>query len=297
MNVNQLTTLLARSGRVIFDGALATELERNGADLSGPLWSGRMLRDDPEAIVAVHRAALVAGADVISTASYQVSADGFARVGLEREDANEALEKSVRLAKEARSRSGRTDALIAASLGPWGATQADGSEYTGHYTLTPRELADFHRPRVRAVLEGGPDLVLFETLPSMAEAEAVALLAREHRDVEFMASFSRPEAFRLALPLLESVENVAAVGLNCMAPGEIEAALKSVTATRVALAASPNSGEQWDASARRWTGTRQPEALAQWAVKYRDAGARIFGGCCRTTPDDIAAVRAMLART
>lgn len=275
----------------IFDGALATELERNGADLSGPLWSGRLLRDDPEAIIAVHQAAIAAGADVISTASYQVSAEGFERVGLKREDAHEALKKSVHLAREAITRS-KSQTLIAASLGPYGATLADGSEYTGHYALTPNELADFHRPRVRALLEAGPDLILFETLPSMAEAEAVAQLAAEHPAVHFMASFSRADAFREALPRLESQANVIAVGLNCMPPEEIEPALRSVKPKRVALAASPNSGEQWDAKARRWIGTTGQQTLAQWALKYREAGATIFGGCCRTKPEDIAAMRA-----
>ncbi|MBL8913176.1 MAG: homocysteine S-methyltransferase [Archangium sp.] len=287
----QFERLLERQDQVLFDGALATELERKGADLTGGLWSARVIRDAPHLIISVHEDAIAAGADVISTASYQVSREGFVKAGLRAESADEALIKSVNLAREA---SKQTPTLIAASLGPYGAMLADGSEYTGHYTLTGRELADFHRPRVKALLEAKPDLILFETLPSLAEAEAVAQLAAEHSDVAFMASFSRVDAFRQALPRLESVANLVAVGLNCMAPEEIEPALKSVRAKRVALSASPNSGETWDAKGRRWQGVAGSETLASWAQKYRAAGARIFGGCCRTKPEDIAEVKKVL---
>jgi len=283
--VDPFGPLLAHRGFVLFDGALATELEKKGADLSGSLWSARLLRDDPELIVKVHREAIEAGADVISTASYQVSREGFVRAGLSAADADAALRTAVTLARRA------GPGLVAASLGPYGATLADGSEYRGDYALPE----GFHRPRVEAVLEAGPDLVLFETLPSLAEAEAVAALAEEHRDVAFMASFSAAAPFARVVRCFEGLHNVVAVGVNCVPPQAVVPLLESARRTNQRLAAQPNSGETWDAKARAWRGAPEGQGLADWAPKYRAAGATVFGGCCRTTPADIAAARAALS--
>jgi homocysteine S-methyltransferase len=288
--MNPFTALVEAQGFVLFDGGLATELERKGADLSGPLWSGRLLRDDPGQIVQVHVEALEAGADVISSASYQVSA-------------GDDLRLSVKLARDACARAGKPRALVAASLGPYGATLADGSEYRGDYALTPRELAAFHGPRVDAVLEAKPDLVLFETLPSLAEAEAVAQLAAGRPGTPFMASFSalnakgiaHGEPFAEVVRVLERVPNVIAAGINCAPPDIVARLLETVRPARVLLSAQPNSGESWDAAGRRWTGAQEGQGLGDWAMKYRAAGARIFGGCCRTTPADIASVRRALS--
>src|SRR5437016_7182850 len=93
---------LKRSGVVILDGGLATELERRGADLRDPLWSAKLLLDDPALIRQVHRDYLEAGADVISSASYQASFDGLARRGLDQRGAAALMRSSVRLACEAR---------------------------------------------------------------------------------------------------------------------------------------------------------------------------------------------------
>jgi homocysteine S-methyltransferase len=294
---NPLAELLSRRGIVFFDPALATELERRGLALSSSLWSARVIDDDPEAIVAVHLEALAAGADVVSSASYQASRLGFARLGRAEAEADACITRAVELARDAVARHGAPGRLVAASLGPYGAVLADGSEFTGDYPLTAAQLADFHAPRVEAAARGRPDLVLFETLPSMAEAEAVALVARRFPELPFMASFSaragalsHGERFGDVVARLEAEPNVVAVGLNCTAPDVIAPLLASASPTRVALSASPNSGETWNAVTRRWQGLPQRAGqFAALAQAFVDAGATIVGGCCRTRPEDLAA--------
>lgn len=303
MTSTPFDALLARRGVVLFDGALATELERKGADLSSHLWSARLIADAPDTILAVHLDALRAGADVVSSASYQASRLGFAKLGLSAHEADARLTRAVTLAKEAVAQHG--SGLVAASLGPYGAVLADGSEYTGDYPLSVSELVAFHRPRVEAALAGAPDVVLFETLPSMAECEAVAELAGQFPDVPFLASFSTSEAglahgepFADAVARLERVPNVIAAGLNCGSAQRLATLLRGVTPGRVLLSAMPNSAETWDAVARRWSGRRDEgtDFGAQAIALYR-AGARVIGGCCRTTPLDLASARAALAQT
>jgi homocysteine S-methyltransferase len=299
---NPFTSILAARGVVLFDGALATELERRGADLSSHLWSARLIADDPEAIIAVHLEHLRAGADVLSSASYQASRLGFTTLGLSASAADGLLQRAVELGKEAVQRHGDERRLVAASLGPYGAVLADGSEFTGDYALSVEHLVEFHLPRVEAALRATPDLVLFETLPSLAECEAVAQLAQRFPEVPFMASFSAKagalshgESFASVVARLEDVPNVIAVGLNCSAPDVIAPLLQSVTPRRVLLAASPNAGETWDAASRQWTGEPyRGESFGALARTYVQAGARIVGGCCRTRPEDIAAARLTL---
>lgn len=297
--MNPFTGILARRRAVLFDGALATELERRGADLSSHLWSARLISDDPEAIIAVHLDHLRAGADVISSASYQASRLGFSRAGLTESEADARLTRAVELAHEAVRRHG--SGLVAASLGPYGAVLADGSEYTGDYALGRAELVAFHRPRVEAALQARPDLVLFETLPSLAECEAVAEVATKFSDVPFMASFSaragalsHGEPFSAVVEVLERVPNVIAAGINCCGPELIASILSTVEPRRLLLSAAPNSGEVWDASARAWSG-QEAGALPTFVEAYLAAGARVIGGCCRTRPAHIAELRAVLA--
>lgn len=294
--------ILAARGVVLFDGALATELEQRGADLSSHLWSARLISDDPEAIIAVHLDHLRAGADVISSASYQASRLGFSKLGLSESAADALLTKAVELANEAVRRHGDDARLVAASLGPYGAVLADGSEFTGDYALSIDQLVEFHLPRVEAALRASPDLVLFETLPSMAECEAVARVATRFPEVPFMASFSaragalsHGESFAAVVARLDEVPNVIAVGINCSAPDIIAPLLRSAAPKRVLLAASPNAGETWDATSRQWAGTPyRGESFGALARSYVEAGARIVGGCCRTRPADIAAARLAL---
>lgn len=191
--------------------------------------------------------------------------------------------------------------MVAASLGPYGAVLADGSEYSGDYPLSEEALADFHRPRVKAALEGQPDLVLFETIPSEVEARAILRLCAEWTAVPFVVTFStRDEAhvahgerFADAARLVAGARNVLAVGVNCLPPERVVPLLASARGLRVPLVASPNSGETWEASTRRWVGSPVGDFSAL-VSRYLEAGARVVGGCCRTRPSDIAAARRII---
>jgi len=307
---------LAARGVVILDGGLASELERRGADLRDPLWSAKLLIESPELIRQVHEDYFLAGADVGTSASYQASYLGFVRRGLSSKEAGELMRLSVRLVREARDRFvGRvsdpsqvrdgsetrpTKPLVAASIGCYGATLADGSEYRGQYDLSVDDLIDWHRPRLETLLEENPDLLACETIPCLAEAEALAKLLAEYpqtpawvslccRDAERLSS---GELFRDALPFFEDVGNVVAVGVNCTPPdcvGRLVTAAKATT--KKLVLAYPNSGELWDAAKKSWTDEATP---LDWGVAGRtwhQAGATLIGGCCRTTPETIRRLR------
>ncbi len=306
-----LGPLLADGGTLVLDGGLATELERAGFDLDHPLWSARVLAAAPEAITAVHRAYLEAGADCVTTASYQASVPGFRRAGLTESQAVEMLRRSVSLAREARDafwsdparRAGRARPLVAASVGPYGAYLANGAEYTGDYGLTERQLVDFHRDRFRVLADAEADLLACETIPSSLEARALVSLVAAEPSVPAWLSFSCRDGERLCdgtrladvVRELDAQPNVVAVGVNCTAPEHVEALLRAAAAvTRKPLVAYPNSGERYDAAARSWCGRSDPADWGEYAKTWRSAGARLVGGCCRTGPSHIRAVRVAL---
>ena len=155
---------------VVLDGGLSTELEAQGHDVSSALWSARLLRDDPAAIVAAHAAFAAAGAQVATTASYQATVEGFAAAGVDRTEARRLIAASVALARE-----GQGDGWVAGSVGPYGAMLADGSEYTGGYVdrMGVGDLRAFHRPRMELLADAGADVLACETVPAAAEAEAL----------------------------------------------------------------------------------------------------------------------------
>jgi homocysteine S-methyltransferase len=282
--------------RIVLDGGLATELEARGHDLSDELWSARLLADAPEEIVAAHTAFFRAGAEVATTASYQASLSGFEARGVQPGEAAALLRRSVDLARSARERcADGTQRWVAASVGPYGAVLADGSEYRGRYGLTHRELVAFHRPRIQLLAEAGPDVLALETVPDVDEALAL-LEAVAGIGVPAWLSYNidggrtrAGQPLEEAFAALTGRDELAAVGVNCCAPGDVPAAL--AVARRVTgkpLVAYPNSGQGWDATARAWTGTGafSPAAAATWY----GAGAVAVGGCCRVGPADIAAL-------
>jgi homocysteine S-methyltransferase len=286
---------------LIGDGGLAGTLEMRGHDLSDALWSARLLVDRPDEIVAVHRAFLRAGASIVTTASYQASFEGFAARGLDRAATERLLRRSVELARRACAESDDgSPRWVAASVGPYGAMLADGSEYRGRYGRSLAELTAWHRPRIAVLAEAGPDVLAIETIPDLDEAEALLAAAAEV-DVPVWLSYSiAGDRTRAGQPLTEAfalaAENpqVVAVGVNCCAPGDVAAAVAAArTATGKPVIAYPNSGEDWDAARRRWVGAPcfSPDDAARWITE----GARIVGGCCRVGPSGIAALARALS--
>lgn len=286
---------------VLLDGGLATELERRGCSLADPLWSAKILLEQPEQIVAVHRDFLAAGADVIATASYQASFPGLAARGLSHGQIEALLVGSVALAREALRAEGRSSsARVAASIGSYGAYLADGSEYRGGYGIARAELLEFHRERL-AILSEHADLLAFETMPDALELDALAeLLAHVPGPPAWISLSLAPDRLALAdgsvleaaiAPLREH-PRVFAIGVNCLAPARVEAALLALRAcTELPLVAYPNSGECWAASERDWAGAAvEHERFAALARRWIDAGARLIGGCCRTGPEHLRAL-------
>ncbi len=311
---NPLRPFLEHQGLLILDGGLATELEARGADLGDELWSARLLLDDPELLRQVHLDYLAAGADCITSASYQATLQGFAERRLSDGEAVALIERSVALATAARDafwsdpahRRGRLRPLVAASVGPYGAYLADGSEYRGDYGLDEAALARFHRRRLRILSAAGADLLACETLPSYPEARALrSLLAAEPGPPAWL-SFSCRDGHRLhdgtplarVLAELDGAERVVAVGINCTAPHLLPELLAAARrATSLPIVVYPNSGEAWDAAGKRWLELASPPELGEAARGWHEAGAVLLGGCCRIGPGQIRGMRQRLLRS
>lgn len=307
MTTNTLSAFLGRYGVAIIDGALATELERRGADLFDALWSAKMLIEQPALIRQVHYDYFAAGADVAITASYQATFEGFARRGLSAVEAADLMRLSVQLACEARdefwadaaNRHDRVRPLVAASIGSYGAYLADGSEYRGDYGLTVAELVSFHRSRMAVLVATEADLLACETIPCRAEGEALVRLLTEFPKAEAWLSFAccdelhvcHGERFADCARLANGSAQVVAVGVNCTPPRFVAGLLTSARdVTDKPLLAYPNSGESWDGEQKCWVAGTGVTEFGEPARLWHDAGGQLIGGCCRTGPDDIAAI-------
>jgi len=316
--LNPVASILDHYPALVIDGALATELERRGCDLKDELWSARVLLEQPETIRQVHLDYFKAGADCAITASYQATIEGFVKRGLDEKETVALIQKSVKLAIEARdqfwsdgsNRVGRPKPFVAASVGPYGAFLADGSEYRGNYGLTEKELVDFHRPRMKALIQAGEDpstqpsvagqcMLACETIPSLIEALAIAKLLKEFPNITAWVSFtagdekhiSEGQVFADCVTQLEDNHQIAAIGINCTSPKYVLSLIREARkATNKPILVYPNSGETYDATKNHWNGDPVYESFGEQAREWYDAGARMIGGCCRTTPEDIRAI-------
>ncbi|KAJ6769007.1 HOMOCYSTEINE S-METHYLTRANSFERASE 2-LIKE ISOFORM X1 [Salix koriyanagi] len=289
-------------GYAVVDGGFATELERHGADLNDPLWSAKCLFSSPHLARKVHLDYLHAGASIIITASYQATIQGFVAKGLSEEEAELLLRRSVEIACEAREiyfdkctegsfdyiESGnisRRPVLVAASIGSYGAYLADGSEYSGKYgdAVTLKTLKDFHRRKL--------------------EAKAYAeLLEEEETNIPAWFSFNSKDGINVVsgdsilecASIADSCKRAVAVGINCTPPRFIHGLVLAIQkATSKPIVIYPNSGETYNAGLKQWTkssGVVVDEDFVSYIGKWREAGASLFGGCCRTTPNTIRAI-------
>ncbi len=311
--MNPIETILKQHPAIIIDGALATELERRGCDLNDPLWSAKVLVEQPELIRQVHLDYFHAGADVAITASYQASIAGFAQRGLNKEQAIALMQTSVELAQSAReefwtnenNRKNRAYPLIAGSVGPYGAFLADGSEYRGDYKLNKTELMDFHRPRLQALIASGVDLLACETIPCLIEAQALIQLLAEFPQTYAWFSFSAKDNEHICngekiadcAAFLNQFPQVAAIGINCTSPLYIPSLIKEIKKnSNKPIIVYPNSGEIYDPNTNSWHGETSSHEFGHQAQEWQACGAGLIGGCCRTTPEHIREVRGLAAR-
>jgi homocysteine S-methyltransferase len=306
-----LLSFLGKQPAVILDGGLATTLEGLGYDLDDDLWSARVLLENPGAIRRVHRDFLAAGADCITTATYQASLPGLVKRGLSLEQARAQLDAAVDLAVSARdefwsqpeNRAGRRKPLVAAGVGPYGAFLADGSEYVGNYGIDAGELADFHRERWDILARSQADLLACETLPNLGEAAVLLELLNDTPDRWAWFSFACRDGERLCdgTPFTQAVElcaahrRVAAIGVNCTAPEFITPLMRAAReATDRPLIAYPNSGERFDPAGKSWQAGASGDVLLQTASEWLSLGVAVIGGCCRIGPEAIAELRNIL---
>lgn len=307
---NGFDPFLENSGLVFLDGAMATELEKRGADLNHSLWSAKLLIENPSLIKEVHLDYLKAGADVITTASYQASFTGLAKFGYDRQRAEELMLLSTSLAVSAREEAIKLnwikgpDPLIAASVGPYGASLADGSEYRGHYGLSVEELMSFHRERMKVLAGSGADLLACETIPCPEEGLALIRLLREFPEAKAWLSFSCKNekevcdgtSFAECVSLANGSDQVVAVGLNCTAPQFAESLV--IIARKVSnkpILVYPNKGETWDPLSKCWLpGVKQMDFKRE-VIRWKQAGATLIGGCCRFSPEDITQMKNTLS--
>ncbi|GGW64026.1 homocysteine S-methyltransferase [Streptomyces lucensis JCM 4490] len=287
------------TGAVVLDGGMSNQLEATGHDLGGGLWSARLLAERPEAVAEAHLAYFRAGADVAITASYQATFQGFAKHGIGHEEAARLLALSVRLARTAARRAGDAGVTrplwVAASAGPYGAMLADGSEYRGRYGLGVGELERFHRPRLEVLAAAAPDVIALETVPDADEGAALLRAVRGLGVPVWLSYTVDGPRTRAGQPLEDAfapaagADEVIAVGVNCCAPRDAGPAVEiAARVTGKPVVVYPNSGEVWDARTRAWTG-RAAFGAGQVAA-WREAGARLIGGCCRVGPEAISAI-------
>jgi homocysteine S-methyltransferase len=288
-------------GPVVLDGGLATQLEVQGHNLDSELWSAQLLHDDPDAIIQAHAAYFAAGAQVATTASYQASIDGLVRAGGNPAEAQEMIKRSVRLAEQARaSYEDDHDRWIAGSVGPYGAALADGSEYRGDYDVSVAELRVWHRPRIQLLAEAGVDILALETIPCLAEVEALLAEVDGSGQACWLSITCAGDRTRAGEPAYEAfslardVDEVVAIGVNCIDPADAYALVGIAhQAAGKPVVIYPNSGERWDAAARAWSGP--PTFKANEVPAWIDGGARLVGGCCRVGPTQIKAIRDLVA--
>nr|AGT02612.1 homocysteine S-methyltransferase [Strigomonas oncopelti] len=302
---------------LVLDGALATELEARGCDLADPLWSGKVVLENPSLVYDVESHYLQSGARCLITASYQITPQSLMKHrGLSETEAVEMIECTVQIAQQARdiflngwSEAPKPHVFIAGSVGPYGACLGDGSEYTGAYTREPEELKVFHRTRIATLLKAGVDFLAIETQPSAAEVLTLVDLLRDEfpQALAFVAfTISTTDPHRLCdgtplaevLPRINASEQIFAVGANCVALTACTSILAHLaTLTKKPLLAYPNSGEVYDAHDKKWhQGTTMSHNIAKECEQWSKMGTRLIGGCCRTRPKDIADIKANLTK-
>lgn len=298
MKKNSLEKLFKETTMIVVDGAMATELESLGCDLNDSLWSAKVLLEHPELIKQVHTSYFEAGADCGISCSYQASIDGFVDKGYSVEEAENAIKLSMTLLIEARNewwnhQSNRCFPLVAGSIGPYGAYLADGSEYTGNYTVSVEQLKQFHRPRIQLLWASGAEILAVETIPSLMEAKVIADLVSEINGECWIVfscknekQISNGEYIEECAHVLDSIDCVKAIGINCTAPQYVESLIKEVKKkTLKPIIVYPNSGLKYDAIKKEWISGDCCVSYQQYARSWKEAGASMIGGCCKTTPE------------
>ena len=302
MQLAAIRSMIENVAPMILDGGLGSELDARGYDLSSALWSAELVRSHPAAILQVHRAYLDAGAHCIISASYQASIPGLEAAGYEAAAIQAVFRESIAIAQRARDEFLRANPdcgyrpLVAASIGPYGAYLADGSEYRGNYGVDDAVLRCFHAERLCWLDESGADLLVCETIPDLQEARVLAQLLASASTPSWVSFCCRDaqllqdgNSLEDAVGLFQSLRSVFAVGVNCCQSGIVEELIRNLRALapHKLIVVYPNSGAQYDAATHSWHGQEAARQWSQQAIAWSQAGASIIGGCCRIGPEHI----------
>lgn len=200
--------------------------------------------------------------------------------------------------------------MIAASIGSYGASLADGSEFRGKYGLSLEELEEYHREKVHVLLGSGADMIAFETVPCSMEAQAIVNVLSELKEpVQAWISFSCREdgisindgsLFSQCVEIVEPCSAVVALGINCTHPKAVSSLLRAAKSANCSktLMCYPNSGETWVDESRSWVEEKQEDQLVRLeslVSEWWSLGARVIGGCCRMDTPHISLVRKVLS--
>ena len=289
---------------MILDGGLSNVLETMGCNLEHPLWTARLIQSNPELIVKAHLAYLEAGANCITSSGYQASVEGYIQLGESPENAEAFILKSLELAIKARrlyleKHSPTYFIKVAASMGPYGALLADGSEYTGKYHITDKKLASFHKSKIELLRDSAADFFAFETIPSLQEVTVLSNLLIKSSKPCWVSFSCKNETYlndghkiRDAVLLIANHPTIFAIGVNCTAPKFITKIIGTIKrfAPQKKVIVYPNSGEVYDAKSKSWQGVSDPIVFEKMALEWHDNGADIIGGCCRIGPEHISRI-------
>ncbi|KIW09835.1 hypothetical protein PV08_11936 [Exophiala spinifera] len=319
---------------LVLDGGLGTTLEdEHGVKFSSatPLWSSHLLVENTPTLKTVQQDFASAGADIILTATYQCSFEGFKNTklahkdgGIELEEAKTYMLSAVDVAREAfRGRRG----LVALSLGAYGATMVPSTEYSGAYgSMTENDLFNFHMQRISAFKESPKweeiDVVAFETLPRIDEVRAVVEVMQQVTDKPYWVSCVFPNDDQ-KLPDGTTVDELVktifpkgarqpwAIGLNCtkihkvgglISAFEKASAQLSLDLPRLVVYPDGAGNQVYDTKLQKWVGDNSDQK--PWDVQLADIlqevtqrGAWkgiVVGGCCKTTPYHIRQLKTRL---
>jgi len=313
-DLSPIAPFVRQQGFVILDGGLATELEKRGHNLNNKLWSASILISHPEEIRDVHLSYLIAGADCITTASYQSTIPGLLEAGMLQEEAKALILKTVDLANEAREIFRENDKedesriypLVAASIGPYGAYLADGSEYHGNYNISRVALQEFHQSRWEIIANSKADLFACETIPNYQEAAILLDLLKSTPGKYAWMSFSCKDEKHICdgtpiaecVDLVSEIDQIVAMGINCTAPRYISSLVSEIVNKGFTkpVVVYPNSGEIYNSTEKTWEGKSDFLQFGEACIDWYKEGATLIGGCCRTGPEHIKAMRSSLTR-
>ena len=274
----------------LLDGGLATALEDLGNSFTSELWTGELLKSAPDQIREAHAAFVRSGAEIIITSTYQVSFPGCIAKGWTHEEVVDALKNSIQLARDAKA------PKVAASIGPYGAYLADGSEYRGNYDATEAQLREFHKERLEILIACKPDFLAIETIPEIREARVLLELLKDlNNTIPVWIAFScrddlrlsSGEYFKVAARVSKEL-GAEYIGINCTSPELVTSLLESAKEYGP-FVVYPNAGRTWNEKLKRLEGATvklSDKHIQEWA----GCGATIIGGCCGIGPKEIAQV-------